>query len=43
MAMQLGLKKKARFGWKGMFAQPHRWQIDQSSIDGSHMLERSLV
>jgi hypothetical protein len=34
---------EARFEWKGMFAQPHRWRIDQSSSDGSHMLERSLV
>jgi hypothetical protein len=34
-------KKEARFGMEGgMFAQPHRWRIDQSSIDRSHMLER---
>jgi hypothetical protein len=29
--------------WEGLFAQPHRWRINQSSSDGSHMLERSLV
>jgi hypothetical protein len=43
MAVQLGLEKRQGLNGKGMFAQPHRWQIDQSSIDGSHMLERSLV
>jgi hypothetical protein len=43
MAMQFGLEKRQGLDGRVMFAQPHRWQIDQSSIDGSHMLERSLV
>lgn len=31
--------EEGRRWWKGLFAQPHRWRIDQSSSDGSHMLE----
>jgi hypothetical protein len=32
--------EQARRRWKGLFAQPHRRRIDQSSSDGSRMLER---